>query len=60
LLKKGEFKRGVAPLKQLFPLPLIEGKGTKGIGLPYPQKDIKWVPRKIFDFSGCLKGIGLP
>jgi hypothetical protein len=33
---------------KLIPLPFVKGKG------------IKWVPRKIEDFSGCLKGIGLP
>jgi hypothetical protein len=40
------FKRAIALLIILIPLPLIKGKG------------IKRVPRKIEDFSGCLKGIG--
>jgi len=43
-----EFRGALAPLKINLPLPLIKGKG------------IKRVPRKIGDFSGCLKGIGLP
>jgi len=28
-----EFKRGEAPLKKLSPLPLVKGKGIKGMGL---------------------------
>jgi len=44
----GEFRGGTSPLFLLSPLPLVKGKGIKG------------VPRKIEDFSGCLKGIGLP
>jgi len=44
----GEFRGGASPLFLLSPLPLVKGKG------------IKRVPRKIEDFSGCLKGIGLP
>ena len=40
-------KEGRSPSYKLFPLPLTKGKG------------IKRVPRKIEDFSGCLKGIGL-
>jgi len=32
-VNQGEFKRGKAPQKSL-PLPLIKGKGIKGIGLP--------------------------
>jgi len=31
---KGKSKRGEASLKQPIPLPLDEGKGTKGMGLP--------------------------
>ena len=30
----GVFKRGEAPLYKILPLPLIKGKGIKGIGLP--------------------------
>ena len=30
---KGESKRGEASLKQPIPLPLVKGKGIKGIGL---------------------------
>jgi len=30
---EGEFKRGIASLAQPIPLPLIKGKGIKGIGL---------------------------
>jgi hypothetical protein len=30
--KKGESKRGEAPLIKLLPLPLGKGKGIKGIG----------------------------
>jgi len=29
---KREFKRGKAPLQKNLPLPLIKGKGIKGIG----------------------------
>jgi len=32
-LVKGESKRGEASLTPLIPLPLIKGKGIKGIGL---------------------------
>jgi len=32
-LPSGEFKRGEAPLTNL-PLPLVKGKGIKGMGLP--------------------------
>jgi len=49
-LKERDTKRRVReakPLLKILPLPLDEGKG------------IKRVPRKIEDFSGCLKGIGL-
>jgi hypothetical protein len=28
----GVFKRGETPLLKSFPLPLVKGKGTKGIG----------------------------
>ena len=47
---KGESKRGEAPLKNTLPpkIPLDKGKGDK-----------KRVPRKIEDFSGCLKGDGV-
>ena len=31
---EGESKRGEAPLIKYPPLPLIKGKGIKGIGLP--------------------------
>ena len=48
VVARGSF-RGAKPLfKNHLPLPLVKGKG------------IKRVPRKIEDFSGCLKGIGLP
>jgi len=40
-------KRGVSPLFLLFP-PLLE-----------KERGIKRVPRKIEDFSGCLKGVRL-
>ena len=40
-------EREAKPLFQNLPLPLDKGKG------------IKRVPRKIEDFSGCLKGMGL-
>jgi len=43
---KGKPEGANAPL-ETTPLPLSKGKGTKR------------VPRKIEDFSGCLKGIGL-
>ena len=42
-----ESPREAKPLFQNLPLPLVKGKG------------IKQVPRKIFDFSGCIKGMGL-
>ncbi len=29
---KREYKRGEAPLRNKFPLPLVKGKGIKGIG----------------------------
>jgi len=41
-------KEGVEPLSKILLLLLAKGKG------------IQRVPRKIEDFSGCLKGIGLP
>jgi len=49
LLNSGIVTKGVlegrSPSKEIiFPLPLIRGRGIKG------------VPRKIKDFSGCIKG----
>jgi hypothetical protein len=35
----GVFKRGVSPSFQNLPLPLIKGKGIKGMGLP--NKNLK-------------------
>jgi hypothetical protein len=46
---KGEgeeiLERGEAPLYSTLPLPLLREGGRR-------------VPRKILDFSGCLRGIG--
>jgi len=39
VLRLGVSKRGEAPLYKLFPLPLIKGKGIKGIGLKYVITD---------------------
>jgi len=44
---KGKPEGANAPSETTTPLPLVKGKGTKR------------VPRKIEDFSGCLKGMGL-
>jgi len=44
---KGVLERGEASLTQLIPPLLIKERG------------IKRVPRKIEDFSGCLKGVRL-
>ena len=35
---EGESKRGEASLRQIIPLPLVKGKGIKGIGSPYKLK----------------------
>jgi len=37
------FKRGFAPLKKLFPLPLGKGKGIKGIGLLNKIKRVRLI-----------------
>jgi len=43
----GAFKRGVSPSFQ------------KPSPSPFKERGIKRVPRKIKDFSGCLKGVRL-
>jgi len=40
----GVSKRGIAPLLKFHPLPLIKGKGIKGIG--FPNKNLKGVRLK--------------
>ena len=47
-----ENPREAKPLFQNLSLPLVKSKTLRG-------KGIKRVPRKIEDFSGCLKGMGL-
>jgi hypothetical protein len=39
VLITGELKRGFTPLTKPIPLPLVKGKGIKGMGLP--SKNLK-------------------
>ena len=41
LSSRGEVKRGSASLIKLNPLPLIKGKGIKGIGLPKIKGEVE-------------------
>jgi len=50
----GEFRGGTSPLFLLPPLPLVKGKGIKGIGLPNYYKE-----RRILVLKG-LRPFNLP
>ena len=59
---KRESKRGEAPLKKKLPLPLIKGKGIKGIGLPNKQSQTvrRYITRSLgLDIGDKRIGVAL-
>ncbi len=50
LFFNGESKEGEASLIQLIPLPLIKGKGIKGIGLQKTKGGVRLINTLVFEW----------